>query len=118
MPKSTSPLRQATLEMHARCMRLNPTPSEQRLWQVLSGSQLGVAFRRQVVIGEYIVDFAAIKERLVIEVDGGYHATRTQADARRDRALRRAGYRVLRLPAALVLADLPSAIALISASCS
>jgi very-short-patch-repair endonuclease len=41
--------------------------------------------------------------KLVVEVDGGYHRDRVAADARRDRALRRLGDRVLRLSAALVL---------------
>jgi very-short-patch-repair endonuclease len=49
--------------------------------------------------------------RLVVEVDGDYHARRQQADARRDRALARAGYRVLRLEAELVMHDLPAAVA-------
>lgn len=72
--------------------------------------QLGVSFRRQVVVGEYIVDFLAPAARLVVEVDGGYHRSRGHADARRDAALGRAGYRVLRLEAELVLTDLPAAV--------
>ena len=102
--------------MHARCMRGHPTPSELCLWRALSGSRLGVAFRRQVIIGEYIVDFAAAKARLVLEVDGGYHQISARADARRDRTLERAGYRVLRLPAALVVGDLAMAVAQIRAA--
>jgi len=43
-------------------------------------------------------------------VDGGYHSERVRADARRDRALSRAGYRVLRLPAELVMRDLAAAV--------
>jgi hypothetical protein len=61
--------RRVQLEVRAREMRLSPTLSEARLWQALQGSQLGVGFRRQVVIGEYIVDFLAPAERLVVEVD-------------------------------------------------
>jgi very-short-patch-repair endonuclease len=45
-----------------------------------------------------------------------YHARRRAADARRDRALSRMGYRVLRLDAELVLADLPRAIELVLAA--
>jgi very-short-patch-repair endonuclease len=41
--------------------------------------------------------------KLIVEVDGGYHAQRVSADVRRDEALRRAGYRVLRLEAQAVL---------------
>jgi very-short-patch-repair endonuclease len=94
-------------------MRLSPTLSEARLWQALRGSRLGVAFRRQAVIGDYIVDFLAPAVSLVVEVDGGYHARRCRADARRDRVLGRAGYRVLRLEVEVVMADLPRAVALI-----
>jgi hypothetical protein len=34
------------------------------------------------VIGRFIVDFLAPRQCLVVEVDGGYHATRAGADAR------------------------------------
>jgi len=47
---------------------------------------------------------------LIVEVDGGYHARRVTADARRDRKLTRAGYRVVRLQAELVMRDLPAAV--------
>jgi very-short-patch-repair endonuclease len=75
--------------------------------------QTGAWFRRQVVIGRFIVDFAARAARVVIEVDGEYHCRRRTADARRDRALQRHGYRVLRLEAELVLKHPEEAIALI-----
>jgi very-short-patch-repair endonuclease len=99
-----SPHRQLTLKQRARAMRLNPTESEAVLWRFLKSKQLGVAFRRQVpVCGAYIADFLASSVRLIVEVDGGYHAERGQLDAVRDQRLDRAGYRVLRLPGALVL---------------
>jgi len=43
-------------------------------------------------------------QRLVVEVDGGYHRERAAADARRDRVLDRLGWRVLRVSAAEVIA--------------
>jgi very-short-patch-repair endonuclease len=49
-------------------------------------------------------------------VDGLYHARRQRADARRDRKLARLGYRVLRLPAALVQHRLAEAVALVRAA--
>jgi very-short-patch-repair endonuclease len=60
-----------------------------------------------------MVDFVAPAERVVVEVDGGYHGCRRGADARRDEALRRGGYRVVRLEADLVMKDLPQAVALV-----
>ncbi|MBK9000177.1 MAG: DUF559 domain-containing protein [Myxococcales bacterium] len=47
----------------------------------------------------------------VFEVDGPYHQGRGAADDRRDRDLGRCGWRVLRLSAELVAADLGEAVA-------
>jgi very-short-patch-repair endonuclease len=95
-------------------MRIAPTTSGHVLWQAIRGQRLGVAFRRQVVVGPYIVDSLAPRLRLVVEVDGGYHLTRRQADARRERWLVGAGYRVLRVDATSVLANLPRVLGLIA----
>jgi very-short-patch-repair endonuclease len=95
-------------------MRHAPSASERALWQRLKGRQLcGVQFRRQVVWGSFILDFFASSVRLVVEVDGGWHAERGAADERRDRKLRCAGLTVLRLPAELVLGDMEQAVALV-----
>jgi very-short-patch-repair endonuclease len=56
--------------------------------------------------------------KLIVEVDGACHKLRRSADARRDKKLQRLGYRVLRLPAALVLANLPEAVARVRAALS
>jgi very-short-patch-repair endonuclease len=73
-------------------MRLFAQEPERALWRELCGSRLGVAFRRQVVLGNrYVADFLAPAVRLAVEVDGGLHARRRAADARRDRDLARLG---------------------------
>jgi very-short-patch-repair endonuclease len=109
--------RKQLLTTRAQDMRVFATEPEVVLWRVLRGSRLGVAFRRQVVLGNrYIADFAAPSLRLVVEVDGGVHARRRTADARRDRDLARLGYHVVRVPAHLVLDDLPAAVGLVSAA--
>ena len=93
-------------------MRHAPTASEARLFDALRGGQLGFAVRRQVpVLGRFIADLFVPEVRLVIEVDGGYHTRRRGSDARRDRALVRAGYGVLRLDAAVVMLDVGAAAA-------
>jgi very-short-patch-repair endonuclease len=85
-------------------MRSQLNPAEAALWAELNNRRLGVMFRRQVVVlGRYIADFLAPAVKVIVEVDGGYHARRVTADARRDEKLRRAGYRVVRVPAELVL---------------
>jgi len=104
----------ALLKARARYMLHNPTYSEALLFSAIRGKRLGVSFRRQQVIGNHIVDFLARQVSLVVEIDGdAYHAQRRAADARRDVKLRRAGYRVLRIPASLVERDLPGAVALV-----
>jgi len=92
-----SPARAQLLEERARIMRFSPTRSEEWLWRRLSGSKTGFAFRRQLVIGEHIVDFACTKVRLVVEVDGEPHAERGRQDAQRERALRELGWSVVRV---------------------
>ena len=90
--------RQILLAQRAHEMRHQLTRSESALWIAISRGQLGVAFRRQVPIGNrYIADFLAPRVKLVVEVDGGYHRERAAADARHTRVLERLGYRVLRL---------------------
>ncbi|MBS0533401.1 MAG: endonuclease domain-containing protein [Proteobacteria bacterium] len=72
------------------------TDAERRLWYRLRVHRLnGVKFKRQVPIGPYIVDFASLERRLIVEVDGGQHA-HSEADRRRDVFLREQGYRVIR----------------------
>ena len=110
------PNRSQTLQQIASELRASLTPSEAALWRCIQGCRTGVWFRRQVVIGRYIVDFVAPSARLVVEVDGGYHARRVTADERRDRVLRRLGYQVLRLDAELVLKQPEAAVARIRAA--
>jgi very-short-patch-repair endonuclease len=103
---------QALLAERASALRAQGTISELRLWQELRSLKLGVAFRRQAPVGRaYIADFLAPALFLIVEVDGGYHQRRAAADARKDRAHARLGYRVLRLDAELVMSHLPVALA-------
>jgi very-short-patch-repair endonuclease len=99
--RSTS--RKLVLRRRARNMRRHPTSGEALLWSLIRSKQLGVQFRRQVVLGNFIVDFLASSVRLVVEVDGGYHAEQVRLDAKRQARLERAGYQVLRLENALVV---------------
>ena len=80
----------------ARDLRRNSTDVEKLLWQRLRNAQLGAKFRRQEPILGFTVDFVSHDHRLVIELDGGQHATQVQYDERRTRMLEQAGFRVLR----------------------
>jgi very-short-patch-repair endonuclease len=92
-------------------MRNAPTTSEARLFEAVRGNRLGVTFRRQVpLLGRFIADLFAPEVKLVVEIDGGYHEAQASADARRDSALARAGYAVVRVEAELVMRDLETAV--------
>ncbi len=81
----------------ARRLRTEMTDAEVRLWIQLRRRQIdGYRFRRQVPIGPYVVDFACLNARLVIEVDGGQHTEAVERDDRRTVWLESRGFRVLR----------------------
>jgi very-short-patch-repair endonuclease len=85
------------VKSRARRLRRQQTDAESKLWARLRARQLcGAKFRRQHAIGPFIADFCTVERGLVIELDGGQHATQAQADQRRSAYLERSGYRVLR----------------------
>ena len=118
--RTTQPLNSksaARLELFARQHRVCLTESEAALWSALKARQLGVSFRRQVpVAGLFIADFLAPAIQLIVEVDGPIHARKQSADARRERKLQRAGFRIVRIGAQLVLSDLSAAVAIVRAA--
>lgn len=81
----------------ARNLRQHMSGAEGRLWYLLRRKQLdGFHFRRQQPIGSFIVDFVCLKERLIIELDGGSHTETQGYDEVRTAWLKAKGYRVLR----------------------
>lgn len=88
-------MREAQKRDFARHLRRNMTDAESHLWKILRRKQLGERFRRQCPIDRYVVDFACLRRKLVVEVDGGQHAGSVR-DRMRDACLVRLGYRVLR----------------------
>ncbi len=87
---------QQTLQK-AQTLRESQTNAEGLLWHYLRDKQLaGYKFRRQQPIGPYIVDFACMPQKLLIELDGGQHAEQHTYDKKRDEFLREKGYKILR----------------------
>ena len=81
----------------ARNLRVASTDVERLLWTHLRGRRLGnFKFRRQQPICGYIVDFACVETRLVIELDGGQHSEQVTQDAHRTAMLAKNGFRVMR----------------------
>lgn len=100
------------LKAFAKRSRTHSTQAESKLWEALHGNQLGCKFRRQHIIGNYIADFACIRFKLVVEIDGGYHLQGNQPlmDAERTADLQSRGLTVLRFTNEQVLHRLSSVI--------
>lgn len=96
--KTASPDRYEILKTNASNNRQIMTQAEFCLWQRLRAGQIGVKFRRQHAISDYIVDFVCLKLRLIIEVDGAYHFVEDQGedDLIRQHRIEELGYRFLR----------------------
>ena len=78
----------------ARRLRRDMTDAERVMWALLREAFPDQHFRRQVPIRQYIADFASHRAKLIIEVDGGQHAT--EADAPRSAVMEEDGYQVIR----------------------
>lgn len=85
------------------------TVSERTLWTQLRRNQLGVRFRRQVPIGEYIVDFASLDPPIAIEVDDPSHYWRDEAA--RSNYLQQCGFALLRYTNREVALELEAVVA-------
>jgi very-short-patch-repair endonuclease len=81
----------------ARNLRGRSTPAEIELWKILRNRGVGgYKFVRQFPIPPYIVDFCCRERKAVIELDGGGHLSKGDADKKREDYLESLGYRVIR----------------------
>ena len=89
--------RNSKLNENARALRKNMTKEEALLWyQCLCRAKF--RFRRQYVIGNYIVDFYCHQAKLVIELDGSQHCDpkEMECDKNRTAYLESLGLKVVR----------------------
>jgi len=89
-------------------LRSNSTKAEIILWQKIKNKQLGVKFRRQYGIGNYIADFCCVEKRFIIEIDGDYHNESEQIfyDEDRGKDIFELGYKIIRFKNKAVENDL------------
>jgi len=69
-------------------------------------------FRRQVPIGDFIIDFGHHQSKLLIEIDGYYHTVEGAAerDAARTAWLTKEGFRVIRFDEKAVRTDVDAVV--------
>ena len=96
--QTADPSQYHLLKKHAQYNRNHPTEAESLLWEYLRANALGESFKRQHIIGDYIIDFLCVSSKLIIELDGGYHLLpeQTASDELRSEWLQSKGYRVIR----------------------
>jgi very-short-patch-repair endonuclease len=71
---------------NAKQMRSQPTEAEYILWQFLRAKKTGYKFKRQHLVLGYIPDFICLEQKLIVEIDGGYHNDVEPANTIRRRA--------------------------------
>jgi very-short-patch-repair endonuclease len=78
-------------------MRHKPVAMEKLFWDAVRDRKLdGHKFKRQYLVGPYIVDFVCIEKKLIVELDGALHANRVAYDMERDTFLASEGFEVFR----------------------
>ncbi|MDX1437608.1 MAG: endonuclease domain-containing protein [Anaerolineales bacterium] len=107
-----------SMKQRAKELRGNMTPEEQILWKELRTNKLnGWHFRRQQIIGNFIVDFYCHAARLIVEVDGEIHRQQLEKDAQRDAYLSEQGFDVMRIENGEVHTNLKIVLSKILAKC-
>ena len=87
------------MKTFARRLRRNQTDCERRMWFELRDRRFqGLKFRRQMVMGPYIVDFCCPEKKAIVEIDGGHHniPVNKKRDRERTTFLEAKGYQVIR----------------------
>ena len=103
-----------TLTTYKKSLRVDQTNAENMLWSHLRNRKMdNFKFRRQHVLQGYIVDFACLEKKLIIELDGGQHGEQQQYDIVRTRKLEKNGFKVLRFWNFEVLRDVKRVLKLI-----
>jgi very-short-patch-repair endonuclease len=78
--------------------RNKPTDAERIMWEIVRNNKLGIHFRRQHAIDDFIADFVCLSLSIIIEVDGSIHEKEENKidDERRTRILNEKGFIVIR----------------------
>ena len=96
------------LKEYARELRTaSVSKAEKYIWKaLLSRKQMGVAFKRQRPISNFIVDFFSAEICLIIEIDGSSHFNKGEYDAFRENKLKELGFTVFRFSDGEVLQNI------------
>ena len=98
----------------ARILRKEMTDAEALLWKYLSNrGMVGIKFRRQHPMDDFVIDFFCASHKLGIELDGGIHIRQREADLMRQKIIEAKGIKILRFKNKEVLNSLDSVLRII-----
>lgn len=105
------------LKQKARELRKSGVLSEVIFWQTFKDKQkLGWDIDRQVIIGNYIVDFFIPELGLVFEIDGESHSFKGEHDIVRDNYLKSLGLMVVHIEDIMIKQQLNNVDAMVRAA--
>ncbi len=84
------------LNENAHTLKKDSTEAEKIIWERLRGKKINYKFRRQHIIGRYIVDFVCLSKKTIIEIDGPIHDFQKEYDEVRTANLKSLGFEVIR----------------------
>ena len=102
---TTDPKTWRALQDRALEMRKNPTDAEKIMWEILRRDTTEHHFRRQHIIGRFIVDFVCLEKGIVVEIDGDIHDYRKDEDKERTEILNQMGFEIIRFTNDEVIKD-------------
>ncbi|HBC72361.1 hypothetical protein A2379_03075 [Candidatus Amesbacteria bacterium RIFOXYB1_FULL_47_13] len=104
------------MKWRRRDLRKRSTAYEHLLWEELRNIKLGMKFKRQYSVMNFVVDFYCHNAKLAVEIDGGVHNTPSsiQYDKYRTEYLRTLGIKEIRFNNADLLNNLSEVLLKIS----
>ena len=105
-----------TEKSNRRILRKKSTEAEILLWQKLRGRKiLGLKFRRQYSVAQFVLDFYCPEKKFAIELDGKIHDKKDikNHDENRDGYINNFGIKIIRIKNEMVLDDIDKVLELI-----
>jgi very-short-patch-repair endonuclease len=99
-------------------LRKNQTSAENILWTHLRDRKLGIKFKRQYSLSNYVIDFYSPEKLLAIEIDGRIHYFKKVYDDYREKYLQGFGIKILRFTNDQVINNLPDVLEIITKTIS
>jgi very-short-patch-repair endonuclease len=93
---TANPYTNPIIKDYRKDLKDHQTEAENVLWEYMRNKKTGHKIRRQHVIGDFIIDFACLSKKVIIEIDGKIHNFQKEQDELRTIRLNKLGCEVIR----------------------